>query len=360
MEREAIALIKEFIDSYFEGDINKLVDFDLKKLARDGIYGCPDRKFDADDCNLMRAIYCVVFGNIWPNLTIGNSGDGKMRGDTMNSSATFFSYPWDDKFTPKWNPPLELKDKITWFQSSFHTIGNMTVLPDKRIGGWSINKHRGCHDEWHDYEDRFLAALYKVLMQKPDADEDLKDLVELNKDDFLPFYGEEGWKLFIKGNLLEYYVDGNYVPIVTSKGYTWWRGGYISKERFFKEANRYIDRSEEIIKNRGERIVEKLKSILYDANDLDELRVRSMISRCEWTFAKTMPWCPHEYIVRGKCPLSEEEFLYFIDMQRRFGIKEHWGKYYNPYLYIDDYKYWTMGAPVEETIVMNRAKVVNK
>jgi hypothetical protein len=44
-------------------------------------------------------------------------------------------------------------------------------------------------------------------------------------------------------------------------------------------------------------------------------------------------------------------------MQRRFGVKEHWGKYFNPYLYIDDYKYWTMGAPVEETIIMNRAKV---
>ncbi len=89
--------------------------------------------------------------------------------------------------------------------------------------------------------------------------------------------------------------------------------------------------------------------------DYDKLR--EMIARCQWTFAKTMPWAPHEYIVRGKCPLADEEFLYFIDMQRRFGVKEHWGKYFNPYLYIDDYKYWTMGAPVEETIVMNRAKV---
>lgn len=24
---------------------------------------------------------------------------------------------------------------------------------------------------------------------------------------------------------------------------------------------------------------------------------------------------------------TEEKFLYFIDMQCRFGIKEHWGKY---------------------------------
>ncbi len=89
----------------------------------------------------------------------------------------------------------------------------------------------------------------------------------------------------------------------------------------------------------------------------DMEKVRRMVSRCHWTFAKTMPWGPHEYIVRGKCPLSEEEFLFFIDKQRNFGKIERWGKYITPYLYIDDYKYWTMGAPVEETIVMNRAKV---
>lgn len=77
-----------------------------------------------------------------------------------------------------------------------------------------------------------------------------------------------------------------------------------------------------------------------------------MIARCQWTFAKNMPWAPHEYIVRGKCPLMEEEFLYFVDMQRRFGVHEHWGKYYPPCLYIDDYKYWTMGAPCEETTVV--------
>jgi hypothetical protein len=81
-----------------------------------------------------------------------------------------------------------------------------------------------------------------------------------------------------------------------------------------------------------------------------------MIARCEWTFAKTMPFAPHEYIVKDKCPLTDGEFVYFVDMQRRFGVKERWGKYNNPYLYIDDYKYWTMGAPMEETTVINRAK----
>ena len=82
-----------------------------------------------------------------------------------------------------------------------------------------------------------------------------------------------------------------------------------------------------------------------------------MISRCEWTFAKSMPFAPHEYIVKDKCPLTTEEFEYFVNMQREHGVKERWGKHNNAYLYIDDYKYWTMDAPLEETKVINRAKI---
>ena len=96
-------------------------------------------------------------------------------------------------------------------------------------------------------------------------------------------------------------------------------------------------------------------------SELDYDKLRKMITRCEWTFAKTMPFAPHEYIVKERCPLSAEEFEYFVNMQREHGIREKWGKYNNPYLYIDDYKYWTMGAPLEDTTVINRAKacVVN-
>ena len=95
--------------------------------------------------------------------------------------------------------------------------------------------------------------------------------------------------------------------------------------------------------------------------EVDYEKLRKMIARCEWTFAKTMPFAPHEYIVKERCPLSDEEFEYFVNMQREHGIRERWGKYNNPYLYIDDYKYWTMGAPLEDTTVINRAKacVVN-
>ena len=85
-------------------------------------------------------------------------------------------------------------------------------------------------------------------------------------------------------------------------------------------------------------------------------KIREMISRCRWTFAKTMPWATHEYIVRGECPLTEEEFIYFIDMQRRYGTNGSWDSYNFPYLYIDNYKYWTMGASYDETKIINRAR----
>lgn len=91
-------------------------------------------------------------------------------------------------------------------------------------------------------------------------------------------------------------------------------------------------------------------------NEVNYDKLREMIARCQWTFARSMPFAPHEYIVRGRAPLTDEEFVYFIDMQRRFGIVERWGRYNNPYLYIDDYKYWTMGDPYDVTTVINRAK----
>jgi len=43
-------------------------------------------------------------------------------------------------------------------------------------------------------------------------------------------------------------------------------------------------------------------------------------------------------------------------MQREHGIVMKWGPYNFPYLIVDGYRYWTMGSPYEETIILNRAK----
>ena len=255
-------LIKAFVNERLDGNIDKLGTFELGQLRGDKIYGCPNRKEDSDDTELMRAIYCVVFANAWKNIKMDNLGDGKLRGDTMNSFNTLLSPIWKEEFISKWDPNEELKNKRIQFLKTCYTMGNMCVLPDRRINDWSINKHRGCHDEWHDYEDRFLAALYKVLTEHYDRDPDLEELVKLNDEDFQPFYGKDGWRKFIDSNMLEYYVNEEYEPIVKSKGYTYWRGGYTNRDRFFAECHRYIDDSTFIISSRAQRMIEIIKKQL--------------------------------------------------------------------------------------------------
>ena len=67
-------LINSFVAEKLEGDIQHLVDFPLGSLRNDKVYGCPNRNFDSDDTELMRAIYCVVFGNVWNNLICSRGG----------------------------------------------------------------------------------------------------------------------------------------------------------------------------------------------------------------------------------------------------------------------------------------------
>lgn len=92
----------------------------------------------------------------------------------------------------------------------------------------------------------------------------------------------------------------------------------------------------------------------------DESYARKLINQVHWTWAKTYVAVPHEYIVRGRCGLSDQEFEYLVYAQRENGIPEQWHKYNFPYLYIDGYKYWTMGDAIEDTTIINRQKVFSE
>lgn len=89
-------------------------------------------------------------------------------------------------------------------------------------------------------------------------------------------------------------------------------------------------------------------------------KIKELLNARRWIWAKTYLSVPHEYIVRGKCGLSDDDFLYIVHAQRDLGVHEKWGKYNFPYLYIDGYKYWTMGDTFENTIIINRQKVFSE
>lgn len=70
-----------------------------------------------------------------------------------------------------------------------------------------------------------------------------------------------------------------------------------------------------------------------------------------------MPKNPHYYTVREWSKDKESEFVWFVEEIRQFGITERYFKIPYIYLVIDNWKYWTMGSPIEKTIIINRAKV---
>ena len=89
--------------------------------------------------------------------------------------------------------------------------------------------------------------------------------------------------------------------------------------------------------------------------------MRAFVNNLDWAFAKTYASiCPHEYIVKNKldqgCQETFEEIVNFI---REAGFeacyKGHPGKYY----ILDGHYYWTMGEPIGQTTIINRAKLID-
>ena len=67
-----------------------------------------------------------------------------------------------------------------------------------------------------------------------------------------------------------------------------------------------------------------------------------------------LPKCLHEYIVRMK--VDEELFVQLVEFIRAFGYE---GRFYRKritYYDFEDMAYWTMGALIEETIIIKRCR----
>jgi hypothetical protein len=82
--------------------------------------------------------------------------------------------------------------------------------------------------------------------------------------------------------------------------------------------------------------------------------LQEFIDSIQWTFAKTMPEWPHEYIVRDR--VDSVLFEALVRHIRQHGFE---GRFYQrvlTYFAEDGLLYWTMGTPIEETTIVNRCK----
>ncbi len=82
--------------------------------------------------------------------------------------------------------------------------------------------------------------------------------------------------------------------------------------------------------------------------------LKRFVTDAQWTFAKTMPTWPHEYLVRAR--VDEKLFVQLVTHIRSNGYE---GRFYQKkitYFDEDGLVYWTMGAPLNETTIINRCR----
>jgi hypothetical protein len=82
--------------------------------------------------------------------------------------------------------------------------------------------------------------------------------------------------------------------------------------------------------------------------------LKEFIKSCNWTFAKTMPEWPHEYIVRER--VDRVLFEALVRHIRQHGFNGRFYERFLTYFAEDGLLYWTMGAPIEETTIINRCE----
>lgn len=85
--------------------------------------------------------------------------------------------------------------------------------------------------------------------------------------------------------------------------------------------------------------------------------IREFVAGESWRFAKTYAEkAPHEYIVRDKINGTDDQFVQFVLYIREYGFEASFWRKNHIYLPLDGKYYWTMGAPIDETIIINRCR----
>ena len=263
---KARSLINNFIEERLQGDLNELARFDFAQLRGDKKYGvCSGSSFDCDNTILSKAIYLLVFEDVWNDLTSFSLENGMYRGDTINSFNTIFGRAaTTGGFVGlnRFNPDESMQQRVLKFHSLYHTIGNFVILPNARVAGHSLNTFRGLHYQWKDYIDKFIGAIHLLLTNSQDSNnERFHQLISANIKDFEPYYHQEGFELLMDKLLLNDCINQEGKPKQLFEVVFHW-DKQLTRDMYLKHVNQYLNFSESFIEKRGAKMVEIVASKL--------------------------------------------------------------------------------------------------
>ncbi len=105
--------------------------------------------------------------------------------------------------------------------------------------------------------------------------------------------------------------------------------------------------------------IDNIESNFYNTNSYSENNFREFANKFQWIFAKTYEQtAPHEYIVLDKVGNEyKDEFITIAQFIRNKGFKAMYYTRQGYYYKLDKYYYWTMDNDVNDTNLINRAKL---
>lgn len=90
-------------------------------------------------------------------------------------------------------------------------------------------------------------------------------------------------------------------------------------------------------------------------NEVDQLLLEA---KWKWATSKEYKSLPHAYTLSENW--DRKVFESVVAYIREYGYKKQFFKTYYIYYQIEDFEYWTMGAPMSETILINKARISNQ
>jgi len=87
----------------------------------------------------------------------------------------------------------------------------------------------------------------------------------------------------------------------------------------------------------------------------EELQV--LLEKCFWKYARTLGHNPHHYTLRDTWK-NNQLFDDVVISLRAYSRPEKFYKQTYQMCYLGNFKYWTMGSPLPETILINKKQTV--
>lgn len=251
---EYVELIKSFCIDLEIKEPKQLADFCFSedKFTKSRKYAKYKKNPDPDNMEIVKCIYMVLWGNQFKNLEsiddIGPWGRNirkNYRGDTMNS------YNSIEKMIT--NPDYYTLKLLETYKKNYHRIGNFILIPNRG----NINSQKGSTKPKGFVQDSFDIFLY--AMKEEYKGKWISKICY--GDNILDYFGEDNKPKYydkMKEFFIEDYFDkaGEPIQLLINNDYTGW-----------------LERVNNIIDDRSEKISKKLFKMMPDLNNFESKEI---------------------------------------------------------------------------------------